>query len=61
MVTAPRAAKEKAIIELVILDYGGLTFKPPMEKVKAESWTKAFYEPDDNVPKQQDTLSLWQI
>lgn len=69
MVTALRGAKEKAIIGLVILDCRGLTFKPPMEKVKAEPRTKAFYESEKdtllpmthNVQKQQDVSSLWQI
>lgn len=45
MVTALRGAKEKAIIRLVIVDCWGLTFKPPMERVKAGPSTKAFYEP----------------
>lgn len=69
MVTALRGAKEKAIIGLVILDCRGLTFKPPVEKVKAEPCTKALYEPEKdtllpmshNVQKQQGILSLWQM
>lgn len=43
--TALRGTEEKAIIGLVILDCGGLTFKPHMEEIKVEPCTKAFYEP----------------
>ena len=42
MISALRAAMEKAIIRLVMLDCRGLTFKPHMEKVKAEPRTKSF-------------------
>lgn len=44
-VAALRGTEEKAIIGLVKVDSGGLTFKPHMVEVKAEPGTKAFCEP----------------